>query len=36
MRTLSTTGLIIFVAIITAVLISSLPGIQRYLRISSM
>jgi hypothetical protein len=36
MRTLSTTGLIIFVAIIAAVLISSLPGIQRYLRISSM
>ncbi len=36
MRTLSTTGLIIFVAIITAVVISSMPGVQRYLRISSM
>jgi hypothetical protein len=36
MRALSTTVLVIFAAIITAVLISSLPGIQRYLRISSM
>jgi len=36
MRQLSTTGLIILVAILTAVLIASLPGIQRYLRISNM
>jgi hypothetical protein len=36
MRLLSTTGFIIFVAVIAAVVISSLPGLQRYLRISSM
>jgi hypothetical protein len=36
MRTLSTTGFIIFVAIIAAVVLASLPGLQRYLRISSM
>jgi hydrogenase maturation protease len=36
MRPLSTTGLVILVAIITAVVVSSLPGLQRYLRISSM
>jgi hypothetical protein len=36
MRQLSTTGLVILVAILTAVLIVSLPGIQRYLRISNM
>jgi len=36
MRILSTTGFIIFVGIIAAIVISSLPGLQRYLRISSM
>jgi hypothetical protein len=36
MRTLSTAGFMIFVAIVAAVVISSLPGLQRYLRISNM
>jgi len=36
MRQLSTTGLVILVAILTTVLIANLPGLQRYLRISNM
>jgi hypothetical protein len=36
MRQLSTAGLVILVAIITTVVIASLPGLQRYLRISNM
>jgi hypothetical protein len=36
MRQLSSTALFILVAVTTAVLIASLPGIQRYLRISNM
>jgi hypothetical protein len=36
MRQLNTTALIILTAIMTAVIIASLPGLQRYLRISNM
>jgi hypothetical protein len=36
MRPLSTTALVILTAIMTAVIIASLPGMQRYLRISNM
>jgi hypothetical protein len=36
MRQLSTAVLVILVAIVTTVVITSLPGIQRYLRISNM
>jgi hypothetical protein len=36
MRQLSTTVLVILAAIMTAVIIASLPGLQRYLRISNM
>jgi hypothetical protein len=36
MRQLSTTALIILTAIMTAVIIASLPGLQRYLRINNM
>jgi hypothetical protein len=36
MRQLSNAALFILVAIITAAVVVSLPGIQRYLRISSM
>jgi hypothetical protein len=36
MRPLSTTALVILVAIMTTVIIASLPGLQRYLRISNM
>jgi hypothetical protein len=36
MRQLSITGLIILLAIITALLVANLPEIQRYLRIRSM
>lgn len=36
MRPLSTAALVILVAIITTVIITSLPGLQRYLRISNM
>jgi hypothetical protein len=36
MRPLSTTALVILVAIVTTVIIASLPGLQRYLRISNM
>jgi len=36
MRPLSTTGLLILVAIMTFMLVTSLPGILRYIRISNM
>jgi Tfp pilus assembly protein FimT len=36
MRPLSTTGLLIVVAIIAYMLVTSLPGILRYIRISNM
>jgi hypothetical protein len=36
MRQLSTVGLIVVGAIVATVLIACLPGIQRYLRISTM
>jgi hypothetical protein len=36
MRQLNTTVLVILAAIMTAVIIASLPGLQRYLRISNM
>jgi hypothetical protein len=36
MRQLSITGFVILAAILTAVLIASLPGLQRYLRISNL
>ena len=36
MRQLSITGLVILVAIITAVLVANLPEIKRYLRILDM
>ena len=36
MRQLSTTALVILAAMLTAVIIASLPGLQRYLRISNL
>lgn len=36
MRQLSTTAIVILAAIVTAAIIASLPGLQRYLRISNM
>jgi hypothetical protein len=36
MRQLNTTALVILAAILTAVIIASLPGLQRYFRISNM